>query len=277
MTFGGTNGYVQIPQSPSLDVGKGGGLTVEGLIQSHQRRSGRSRWWNGCARECRTNSTGTNVNPAVTNLTIIAGPYLDRANGNYYYLLNATNREFPEIWAEALGGHLATVNNANEQNWIFDNFGDFDGINRNLWIGLTNAFGVTFSWVSGQTNVPYTNWVANQPNNQCGPEDYTFMYGNTNLSAGLWTAADTNGFVCGLPNVTNIVYGVVEVTNLQTNGVQFWISVTNTPGTTNAPFVNSNGCLYANIIVDTNFVSHEAVISAPGLIVGDPIIINTSR
>ena len=261
--FGGTNGYVQIPQNPSLDVGKGGGLTVEGWIQPTNvaRPQPLVEWLAGVP----TNSTGTNVNPAVTNLTIIAGPYLDRANGNYYYLLNATNWTISEIWAEALGGHLATVNNANEQNWIFDNFGDFDGINRNLWIGLTNAFGVTFSWVSGQTNVPYTNWVANQPNNQCGPEDYTFMYGNTNLSAGLWTAADTNGFVCGLPNVTNIVYGVVEVTNLQTNGVQFWISVTNTPGTTNAPFVNSNGCLYANI-VDTNFVSHE-VISAPGLIV----------
>jgi subtilisin-like proprotein convertase family protein len=263
--FGGTNGYVQIPQNPSLDVGKGGGLTVEGWIQPTNiaRPQPLVEWLAGVP----TNSTGTNVNPAVTNLTIIAGPYLDRANGNYYYLLNATNWTTSEIWAEALGGHLATVNNANEQNWIFDNFGNFDGISRNLWIGLTNTYGITFGWISGQTNVPYTNWFAypNQPQN-CGPEDYTFIYGNTNVSAGLWTAADNNGAICGLASVSNsVVYGVAEVTNLQTNGVQFWISVTNTPGTTNAPFANTNGCLYANI-VDTNFVSHE-VISAPGLIV----------
>ena len=32
MEFAGTNNYVQVPQSPSLDVGAGGGLTVEGWI-----------------------------------------------------------------------------------------------------------------------------------------------------------------------------------------------------------------------------------------------------
>ena len=57
---------------------------------------------------------------------------------------------------------------------------------------------------------------------------------------------------------------MVEVDDIQTNGVQFWISVTNTPGTTNAAFFSTNGCLYANL-VDTNNVSHE-IFSAPGLI-----------
>ena len=62
---------------------------------------------------------------------------------------------------------------------------------------------------------------------------------------------------------------MVEVTNLQTNGVQFWISVTNTPGTTNGILdgednLYTNGCLYANL-VDMSNVSHE-ICSAPGLI-----------
>jgi hypothetical protein len=62
---------------------------------------------------------------------------------------------------------------------------------------------------------------------------------------------------------TNKNYGVVEVNDLQTNGVQLWVSVTNTPGTTNS-LVSSNGCLYANL-VDISNVTHE-IFSAPGLI-----------
>ena len=82
----------------------------------------------------------------------------------------------------------------------------------------------------------------------------------TNTEPGLWSLADTNGFICNSPS-TNLVYGVVEVTSIPTNGVQFWISGTNwTPGNTNT----LQGCLYANI-VDTNYVSHE-IISAPGLL-----------
>ena len=42
-------------------------------------------------------------------------------------------------------------------------------------------------------------------------------------------------------------YGIVEVDNLQTNGVQLWMSVTNIPGTTNV-IVSSNSCLFANLI-----------------------------
>ncbi len=93
------------------------------------------------------------------------------------------------------------------------------------------------------------------------------MIGSTN-TPGLWTLANNSGFVCGSVK-TNEVFGVVEVTNLQPNGVQFWISVTNTPGTTNGIFdstgnLYTNGCLYANL-VDVSNVSHE-VYSAPGLI-----------
>lgn len=262
--FGGTNAYVQISQNPSLDVGKTGGFTVEGWIDPTNvaRPQPLVEWLAGVP----TNSANTNIAQTLTNFSIMAGPYLDRANGNYYYLLAATNWTTSEIWAEALGGHLATVTTANEQNWIFDNFAQYGGTNHNLWIGLTNTPPSTFGWSSGDTNLVYTNWAAGQPDNTtCGNDYFTFMYGETNLQAGLWTLADNNGFLCGAPTVTNLVYGVVEVTNLQTNGVQFWISVTNTPGTTNAPFVTTNGCLYANI-VDTNFVSHE-IYSAPGLIV----------
>jgi len=257
--FAGTNTYVQIPQNASLDVGQGGGFTVEGWINPTNLAQPQPlvEWL-----------AKVPTNAAVTNLVIKAGPYLDPATGHFYYLLGATNWMVSEQWAESLGGHLATIDSANEQNWVFDNFATYGGRNRNLWIGLTNNPATnSFGWSSGETNVTYSNWLAGEPTNTDTTRDYTFMFGGTNYPAGLWTLANNNGFVQGSPT-TNTVYGVAEVNNLQTNGVQFWISATNTPGTTNAGFFSNttitNGCLYADI-VDTNFVAHE-LHSAPGLL-----------
>ena len=70
---------------------------------------------------------------------------------------------------------------------------------------------------------------------------------------------DNNGVDC--TGVSNAPFGVVEVDQLQTNGVQLWISVTNSV-TNNV--LTGLGRLYANIM-DTNNVSHE-IFSAPGLI-----------
>jgi hypothetical protein len=78
----------------------------------------------------------------------------------------------------------------------------------------------------------------------------------TNTQASLWTLADNNGRTCGFPQ-TNRINGVVEVAEIQTNGVQLWVSVTNS-------VIRSSGCLYADL-VDTNNVSH-IIYSPPGLI-----------
>ena len=86
------------------------------------------------------------------------------------------------------------------------------------------------------------------------------ILGPTNAYPGLWNLEDNNGQTCAAPP-TNPIYGVVEVTALPTNGVQFWVSGTNwTPGDTNT----LQGSLCANI-VDTNYVSHW-IFSAPGLL-----------
>ena len=259
--FAGTNNYVQVRQSPSLDVGAGGGFTIEGWINPTNVvfQQPLVEW---------LAKVPAFTNSPDTNFSIEAGPFLNPATDHYYYLLAATNWTTSEIWATNLGGHLATIDTANEQNWVYDTFGNFGETNRNLWIGLTNTYNgttFTFGYSSGLTNVVYTNWANfnGQPNNTCGTANYTFIINNTN-TPGLWTLADNNGFTCDNPTETNRVYGVVEVNDIQTNGVQFWISVTNTPDTTNAAFVSSNGCLYANL-VDTTNGSHE-IYSAPGLI-----------
>jgi subtilisin-like proprotein convertase family protein len=263
MEFAGTNTYVQIRQSPALDVGTGGGLTVEGWINptNLSQQMPLVEW---------LAKVPVFTNSADTNFSIVAGPFLDPATGHYYYMLAATNWTTSEIWATNLGGHLVTIDTANEQNWVYDTFANYDATNRNLWIGLTNSYDgtkFTFGYSSGLTNVFYANWANGQPTNNCGTANYTFMLGSTN-APGLWTLANNNEVNCSGVIYSNI-FGVVEVDNLQTNGVQFWISVTNTPGTNNpildgAGNLYTNGCLYANL-VDVSNVTHE-IYSAAGLV-----------
>ena len=273
--FAGTNTYVQIHQVPfpisvvigaesnglttvlssQLDVGTGSGLTVEGWINP-TNVSFQQPLVEWLARP--------STNLMFTNVVIEAGPFLDRATSHYYYLLGTTNWTTSESWAQQLGGHLVTLDTANEQNWVYDTFASYGGTNRNLWIGLTNnPPGLTnFTWSSGLTNPTYFNWQTSQPTNCSGADYYTTMLGSTNGQPGLWILADNTGHTCSLP-LTNRNYGVVEVDQLQPNGVQFWISVTNVPGTTN--FVaGTNGCLFANL-VDTTNGSH-IICSAPGLV-----------
>lgn len=278
--FAGTNSYVQIRQQPFyeevltnsgtniesggpitiqssyLDVGAGPGFTVEGWINPTNL---------SCQQPLVEWLARVPTNGSDTNLTIRAGPFLNRGTDHYYYMLGATNWTTSETWAEELGGHLVTLDSADEQNWVFDTFASYGGRNRNLWIGLTNSLqgGLNnFAYSSGLTNVTYTNWMFMQPTN-CGDttRNYTFMFGITNQYAGLWALADNNGVMCG-PD-TNIMYGVVEVTNLQTNGVQFWVSVTNVPGTTNLIMTNT-GCLFANLVDITN--GSHWIYSGPNLI-----------
>ncbi len=86
-----------------------------------------------------------------------------------------------------------------------------------------------YGWTSGLTNVIYTNWLSSQPLNCDGTRELSPPFSaRTNAMSGLWALANNNGFICGSP-ATNKIYGVVEVNNIQTNGVQFWISVTNSP------------------------------------------------
>jgi subtilisin-like proprotein convertase family protein len=264
--FAGTNGYVQIRQQPIytpngatniqssyLDVGTGSGFTVEGWINPTNTLNQQPlvEWL------ARVPTNGSD-----TNLFIRAGPFLYRGKNHYYYMLGPTNWTTSETWAMQLGGHLATVDSADEQNWIRDTFAGYGGRNRNLWIGLTNDVGNgTFDYSSGETNVSYYNWLGGEPTNCDGSRIYTLMFGNTNTYVGNWAVANNDGTLCG--PVSNIVYGVVDVTNLQTNGVSFWISVTNVPGTTNIILTNT-GCLFANIM-DTSNMSHW-IYSQPGLV-----------
>jgi hypothetical protein len=101
-----------------------------------------------------------------TNAATITGPIINPSNGHAYYLLGEQSWTASEAEAVSLGGHLATVRSAAENEWIYSVFGNYGGINRNLWIGLNDvAQEGNFVWVSGEP-VTYLNWAPfGEPNN----------------------------------------------------------------------------------------------------------------
>jgi hypothetical protein len=107
---------------------------------------------------------------------VLTGPIVNPANGHSYYLLDQDTWTNSEAQAVTLGGHLATINNAAENQWLQETFGSFGGTDRNLWIGLNDvAAEGTFVWSSGEP-VTYTNWDPGQPDNNQAGEDFVHLW-----------------------------------------------------------------------------------------------------
>ncbi|MBC8097514.1 MAG: hypothetical protein H7Y43_17050, partial [Akkermansiaceae bacterium] len=137
---------------------------------------------------------------------ILAGPTVNPANGHTYYLLTQNTWTNAEAEAVALGGHLATIRNAEEQQWIFATFGGHGG---SLWIGLTDQEQEgTFKWVSGEP-VDFTHWEETQPDNGTGGvEHYAHIWPPGSRSPGKWNDFLNADNVFGYP-----LYGVVEISS----------------------------------------------------------------
>lgn len=111
----------------------------------------------------------------------LGGPITNAANGHLYYLLSEDTWQNSESQAVALGGHLATINDQAEQDWVFATFGSYGGTNLSLWIGLREV-GVegNHQWVNGEP-FTYANWCCNQPDNSLGDESYVHMIKTGNI------------------------------------------------------------------------------------------------
>ncbi len=77
---------------------------------------------------------------------------------------------------ENLGGHLATMNTAEENELVFQNL--VQPANHYCWLGASNdnAEGV-WKWVTGEPWL-YVNWSGGEPNNYCGDEHYLHIFKN---------------------------------------------------------------------------------------------------
>jgi hypothetical protein len=147
--------------------------------------------------------------PARAAVGVIAGPVTNAANNHIYYLLDAAHWTNAEVAAVELGGHLATINDATEDAWVYSTFSSFGGQPRVLWIGLNDAASEgTFVWVSGEVSA-YTHWAPGEPNN-LGNEDFVCYFPPNHQSPGSWNdctwSAECNGIVEIVPlNTTNCV------------------------------------------------------------------------
>jgi len=138
---------------------------------------------------------------------IVAGPITNPANGHDYYLLSEGNWTASEAEAEKLGGTLAIIRNAGDQEWVYSTFASYGGTNRNLWIGLHRSYpGGPMVWVT-DTPVSYSNWERGQPDNNSGNESYVHMFCQVgDRVAGTWNDLADSLSIDGAPNC-----GVVEV------------------------------------------------------------------
>lgn len=143
---------------------------------------------------------------------VLAGPILNPANGHDYYLLTPASWTDSESQAQTLGGHLVTVDDAAENDFVFQQFTTYGGVQRALWIGLNDqAVEGTYVWASGEP-VTYLNWKVNEPNDALGAEDFVMMYCPAFGFGGTWNDLANQPASTGCEPAEGIPpNGVVEV------------------------------------------------------------------
>lgn len=106
-------------------------------------------------------------------------------NGHTYAVINQTlSWSDGKILCESLGGHLVSVNNEAEQNYL-NELMQKTGTYKAYWTGgykrvLTN----TWTWLTDE-DFGYTNWDLGEPNFE--NEDKVYMYGDNSIAAlGTW-------------------------------------------------------------------------------------------
>ncbi|MCI0621891.1 MAG: hypothetical protein L0387_09510 [Acidobacteria bacterium] len=134
-------------------------------------------------------------------------------NGHSYYLLTPDTWTASEAEALRLGGHLVTINDAAENQWVFATFhrtGQYG-----LWIGLNDeASEGTFVWSSGEP-VTFTDWaqVINPQPSVCRCENYGMIFveeiGSGTVRAGQWN--DFRNTKLEGDTFGGVLQGVVEV------------------------------------------------------------------
>jgi hypothetical protein len=176
---------------------------------------------------CNTQWDSICVNEALDlcAVQVVAGPLTNPANGNQYYLLSLASASNANAKAISLGGHLATIANPAENEWVRANIANFGGVPREVWLGFGDAAAEgTFQWVTGEP-VTYTNWAPGEPNDSFG-EDFVEMY----PTIGTWN----DNTVYGSQN--NFAVAEVEITICGDAGTQSCFA----PHA--APFCNDAAC-----------------------------------
>jgi Lectin C-type domain/PEP-CTERM motif len=142
----------------------------------------------------------------------ISGPIFNPATGHNYYLLENSNWTNAQSQALALGGNLATINDAAENIWVVQGFSNYGDVVRDLWVGLSSAPASggnpsNYFWIDGDSSA-YRNWAPGEPN---FADQYVYILPPGVPNSAQWnnTANQTSTGYLDNPPVLN--YGVAEV------------------------------------------------------------------
>ena len=131
----------------------------------------------------RTNNDSSNESETLT----VLGTYENPSNGHTYHLLESANRSQSSLFAQSLGGHLVSINDAAENQWVVSTFTFWNGTPRHIWIGLSDYDTEGYwQWDAMQPSW-YRNWDDTQPSMESG-EDYAYISSNTEegIQIGYW-------------------------------------------------------------------------------------------
>ncbi len=207
----GTDGSTQLSCGSVCSVKIADGNTVT-LIATPLNAGNNFIGWSGGG----CTGTGECKVKVTANVTVIAtfglkpnfavpGSAVNPANGHTYYLIRPTTFQNAEAQAVTMGGHLATINDVTEYNWILDTISSYTDLSSGLWIGLNAvASPGNYVWTSGST-AAYRNWYYGMP--------------NSNNNAGVVMSA--NGGAPGWHTVASTwtAAGLIELERAGTNGV----------------------------------------------------------
>jgi len=141
-----------------------------------------------------------------------------------------------EAEAVSLGGHLVTINDVAEETWVWDTFSQFGGVDRTIWIGMTDAASEgDWVWISGEP-VTFTYWaqVTNEPNNCGGNENYGHIFPPWEYRAPFWNDILNSGEGgCGggfainglVEMLTPPVGGIAELPNVSDSSAPNYIAL----------------------------------------------------
>ena len=113
--------------------------------------------------------------------------------GGHQYALTQAHETWQEAETEALaaGGHLATVNDSEENNWLSVTFADAytrdhygETWHNAFWIGYYRDTDSVWRWISGEA-VSYTNYYYRFPSSGI----HAYLHADNHPSPGTWNAS----------------------------------------------------------------------------------------
>ncbi len=123
------------------------------------------------------------------------GWIINPSNGHgYMVLIEAMGREGAEEAAKSHGGHLVSINNKEENDWIVDNILSLLSTNQ-LWIGLYMNDG-KYIWSNGEDST-YFNWREGEPDG----DEYFFIYDDD--YEGKWADNENSGNYLSIIETSN--------------------------------------------------------------------------